>query len=477
MKKGKDNIKLSRKQKIITFAKGSLWFFVGAALGIFFCASFILIFFQNTHKNVVYPGVMINGINFGHKTKEDVRSFFAEKNNKIADTKFVFTDGTESITITAKQLGFGYDENLLSSQAYSIGRTKNLFSDISIISQAYINGVNLSPSYHYSDNYLIKVLSPMVKKMTIPPTDALFNFQDGKVVAFRPSSNGQEVDIEALKTDLSSKIPVILLAEKPIMITIPLIIKVVEPKITTDKANNLGIKELVATGTSLFQHSIPGRIHNITLAATKLNGVLIAPGEVFSFNKAVGDISAATGYQQAYIIQSGKTVLGDGGGVCQVSTTLFRAVLNAGLPIVERREHAYRVGYYEQDSLPGFDATVYAPSVDLKFKNDTGNSLLIQTVIDQDAQRLTFLLYGTKDGRQISIEKPVVLSQSPALPPVYQDDPTLQKGVIKQVDFSANGMSTYFTRTVTRNGKIIISDKFVSNFQPWAAVYLKGTKD
>ncbi|MCL5433000.1 MAG: VanW family protein [Patescibacteria group bacterium] len=477
MKKGKNKINLSGKQRVFSFIKGSFWFVVGAVLGLFFCASFIFIIFQNTHKNVVYPGVMINGINFGHKTKEDVRSFFAEKNNRIADTKFVFTDGRENIVITAKQLGLGYDEDLLANQAYSIGRTKNLLSDIAIIFQAYVNGVNLSSSYHYSDNYLMNVLSPTIKKLTIAPTDALFTFQDGKVTAFRPSSNGQEVDIESLKSDLAAKIPGIISTEKPLTIVFPLIIKVVEPKVTTDKANNLGIKELVASGTSLFQHSIPERIHNVTLAATKLNGVLIAPNEVFSFNNAVGDISAATGYKQAYVIQSGKTVLGDGGGVCQVSTTLFRAALNAGLPITERHAHAYRVGYYEQDSAPGLDATVYAPSVDLKFKNDTGNSLLIQTSVDQDNLRLTFFLYGTKDNRQVLIEKPVVVSQSPALPPVYQDDPSLQKGIIKQIDFSANGMNTYFTRQVTKNGRIITSDKFVSNFRPWAAVYLKGTKE
>src|SRR6185369_9618298 len=119
---------------------------------------------------------------------------------------------------------------------------------------------------------------------------------------------------------------------------------------------------------------------------------------------------------------------GDGGGVCQVSTTLFRAALNAGLPIVERHAHAYRVGYYEEDSPPGFDATVYVPSVDLKFKNDTDHYLLIQTVIDPQELRLTFNLYGTKDDRKVTVTTPVVTNFRPAPADLYQDDPTLPKG-------------------------------------------------
>jgi len=249
------------------------------------------------------------------------------------------------------------------------------------------------------------------------------------------------------------------------------------PKITTEQANNLGIKELIGTGTSLFQHSIPSRIYNVNLAASRINGVVVAPNEEFSFAKALGDVSAYTGYQQAYVISGGKTVLGDGGGVCQVSTTLFRAILDAGLPVTERHAHDYRVGYYEEDGPPGIDATVYVPSVDLKFKNDSGHSILIQTIIDPDELRLTFYLYGVKDGRQVAMTTPVVTNEVPAPPTLYQDDPTLPKGTTKQVDFSANGATVKFSRTVTKNGKQIINETYVSNYRPWQAIFLRGTKE
>src|SRR6185369_11000366 len=115
---------------------------------------------------------------------------------------------------------------------------------------------------------------------------------------------------------------------------------------------------------------------------------------------------------------------GDGGGVCQVSTTLFRAALNAGLPIVERHAHAYRVHYYEEDSSPGVDATVYVPTVDLKFKNDTGHYILIQSIIDLTQPRLTFMIYGTNDGRVVNQTAPVVTNIRPAPADKYEDDPT-----------------------------------------------------
>lgn len=471
------SIKKEKSKVIKEVGKSFFWFLVGAFLGLFFLISFAFIIFQRIYTNTVYPGVMVNGIDFGGKTKEEVKDFFIVKNKKIADTKFVLVNGENVATISAREINLGFNEDILSEQSFQIGRSQNIFSNISLIIQAYINGVNLSPSYRFSENELLTAIKPIQEKVKIEPKDALFNFQDGRVLAFQPSNDGQDIDVEELENLILAKSVIILAKERPQTFKIATPIKILKPKITTDKVNNLGIKELVGSGTSLFQHSIPNRIYNITLAAIRLHGILIERNEVFSFNKALGDVSAFTGYKQAYVIQGGKTVLGDGGGVCQVSTTLFRAALDAGLPIIERTAHAYRVGYYEQDSGPGIDATVYSPSVDLKFKNDTGNYILIQTFIDPDVQRLTFKLYGTKDERVSLIEKPVILSQTQPPPPLYQDDPTLPKGVIKQIDFQAFGASVYFTRQVTKNGKVIINDKFVSNYRPWQAVYLRGTKE
>ncbi len=453
------------------------WFSTGALLAFFFIASFSFIIFKSVYKDVVYPGIIINGVNFGGKTESQVYNFFNNRNYQIKDVNFVFTSDKGIATASAGQIDFGYNSALLANQAFNLGRTNNSISNLSLIFQAYMNGIYLPPSYTYSQDKLTTALSPLAEKINDKPSDALFTFENGRVTAFKPSVNGHEIDTTTLNNQLLSKALTVISSQKGMVIIIPLQIKTIEPKITTDKANNLGIKELIGEGRSIFYHSIPNRVYNINLAASRFQGILIAPGEVFSFNKILGDISSFTGYRQAYVIQNGKTVLGDGGGVCQVSTTLFRAVLNAGLPIVERHAHAYRVGYYEQDSPPGFDATIFVPSVDLKFKNDTGNYILIQTQVDLDNLSLAFYLYGTRDGRQVTMTKPVITNQTPPLPDLYQDDPTLPKGVIKQTDFSASGAKVYFTRQVTKNNQIIISDKFVSNYRPWQAIYLRGTKE
>jgi vancomycin resistance protein YoaR len=238
-----------------------------------------------------------------------------------------------------------------------------------------------------------------------------------------------------------------------------------------------GILALLGEGVSTFKGSGAGRIHNLTLAAERTNGVLVAPGAVYSMNNSIGAVEASTGYDIAYIIQEGRTVLGSGGGVCQTSTTIFRAVLNSGLPVVMRHAHAYRVSYYEQNMKVGFDAAVFQPTWDFQFKNDTPNYILVQSFANLEESSLTFRIFGTSDGRTVQISEPEVTNQSPPPPALYQDDPTLAKGVTKQVDFPAWGASVKFTRTVKRGDKVLFEDVFSSRYQAWRAVYLVGTKE
>ncbi len=465
------------KHHFLKAAKAFFWFAAGICLGLFFSISFALIIFERIYGNVIYPGVYVDNTHMGGKTQQEVAAYFLNKNNDIAQTKFQFVYNDQTITVTAQDLSLGYNADLLAQQAYDTGRSSYIFSNILLVSQAYMNNLFLSPSFTYNKDALITALSSIASKVDIQPTDAVFTFTNGKVTTFQTSSDGQEIDIDAIDTIIINKIPSLVESGKPETIVIPIPIKKLKPKVSTGDANHLGIQELIGTGTSLFQHSAQSRIFNVTLAASRLNGVLIAPNEEFSFDNALGDVSKFTGYQQAYVIQNGKTVLGDGGGVCQVSTTMFRAALNAGLPITERHGHAYRVGYYEEDSPPGIDATVYVPTVDLKFKNDTGHYILIQTVVDPNILRLTFYLYGTSDGREVSMTTPIVTNETPAPPPLYTDDPTLPQGVIQQTDFAAAGAHVSFSRTVTKNGKVLDADTFVTDYQPWQAQYLRGTKE
>jgi vancomycin resistance protein YoaR len=319
-----------------------------------------------------------------------------------------------------------------------------------------------------------KIIEEISTEFNRNPQNPVFIFQDDRVTEFSPAKEGITVDSIKLNDVLLQKISLLETSgETSFDIEIPA--EVVSPEITTEEVNNLGIKELIGRGNSTFFGSISSRIHNIGLASSHFNGVLVAPDDVFSFNEVLGDVSSYTGYKQAYIIRDGRTVLGDGGGVCQVSTTLFRAILAAGLPIEERRAHSYRVSYYEQGSPPGLDATVFSPTTDLKFKNDTPSHILIQTIFNPGNSSLVFEIYGTKDGRVATISKPVVYGTTPPPEDLYQDDPILPSGVIKQIDYKAWGAKVSFSYEVTKNGEIVYQKDFLSNYRPWQAVYLRGT--
>ena len=331
----------------------------------------------------------------------------------------------------------------------------------------------LDAKKEYREEATTELANEIAKSVNREPQDSVFIFEEGRVKEFAPSKEGVTLDAEALTVKIKESLTTLEISEET-LVSIDVPVEKKAPKIQTEDVNNLGIRELIGRGSSRFAGSIANRIYNISLASSRFKGVLVAPGETFSFNDVLGDVSGFTGYKQAYIIQDGKTILGDGGGVCQVSTTLFRAALAAGLPIVERRAHAYRVSYYEQDSLPGLDATVFAPTTDLKFKNDTPGHILIQPVVDTKRASLVFEIYGTSDGRIAKTTKPVVTNVVAPPEDLYQDDPTLPAGTIKQVDFKAWGARVTFDYSVERGGETIYQKTFVSNFRPWQAIYLRG---
>ncbi|KKT85085.1 MAG: hypothetical protein UW82_C0003G0003 [candidate division WWE3 bacterium GW2011_GWC2_44_9] len=298
------------------------------------------------------------------------------------------------------------------------------------------------------------------------PLGQVVKEQDGRVLEFKIIQNGLEIDRGKMYTRFKQAF---FGTEKSFAIPV----KEIQ---SSKNGTEYGIFTLLGRGISKFTGSAQGRITNLALAAQRTNGVLVAPGKEYSFNQAIGEISGKTGYATAYIIAQGRTVLGEGGGVCQTSTTLFRAVLAAGLPITSRHPHAYRVGYYELESPVGFDASVYQPSLDFKFVNDTSGYILIQAATDTTTNTLTFDIYGTPDGRKVEISEPKLYNVYAPPAALYQDDPTLPKGVVKQIDFSAPGGTAEFTRKVTRGDELLFEDTYKSVYRPWRAIFLVGTK-
>ena len=228
-----------------------------------------------------------------------------------------------------------------------------------------------------------------------------------------------------------------------------------------------GVLSFVSSGHSSYRGSPTFRETNVLVGASKLDNFFIAPGHTFDFAKEVGSISAATGFVKGYVISGGTLQKEDGGGICQVSTTVFRALYQAGLPIVERHEHSHRVDYYDP---VGFEATVYAPEKNLRMKNDTAAYLFVQASWDKKAKTLTFDLFGAAPTRTVKLSKPVVSDFKFPSQPTYSPDPRVRVGSRRVLDVEVQGMTSVITRSVTRNGHTT-KDTLKSVYRPWGKVY------
>ena len=316
-------------------------------------------------------------------------------------------------------------------------------------------------------------LAAMTPQIDRPTRDAELDFDAAtkKVKVLASSQVGQELDQKAALAAVETAVVKIAGNEVGASIEISLPVKLLQPKVDSAKIPEMGIVELVSEGTTYFVGSSRERVQNIVAAADKFRGVVVPPGEEFSFNKVVGDVSAANGFAESLIIWGDRTAVGIGGGVCQVSTTAFRAAFFGGFPITERWEHGYVVSWYGE---PGLDATIYTPDVDFRFRNDTGHFLLIKANADTARGRITFSFYGTRPNRTVEASKPALSNVRPPEKPLYQQDPSLAAGVIRQVDWAVNGMDAVVKRTIRNGDGTVKEEELTSKYQPWQAVYLYG---
>lgn len=308
-------------------------------------------------------------------------------------------------------------------QRYSL--TKEQLKDLLVPVQkegVFVAGIN--------EEVLKNILVELAPSINQKPQNAILTFDGKKAKEFAISKNGIELDIpasiEAIKSHLAQETPVIDLA-----------VNVLYPEIRTETIENLGLITLLGKGESDFSGSPASRIFNIKLGAEKLNGTFIKPGEEFSFMNAIGEVGPKEGYQFALVIKNGGDLVKEyGGGLCQVSTTMFRAAIYSGLVITERFSHSLPVQYYNPQ---GFDAAVYSPHPDLRFVNDTPSNILVQTKIK--GTKLYFEFYGTSDMREIKLIGPEEYDRKPD-----------------------GSFKTKLTREIYKSGTLIDTDMFRSRY-------------
>ncbi|MEI6378042.1 MAG: VanW family protein [Candidatus Falkowbacteria bacterium] len=287
-----------------------------------------------------------------------------------------------------------------------------------------------------------------------------FNVTNGKVIIEEAAQQGQALNIGESASNIINGL-------KTGSSTIPLVIDSVGVEFSNSSTTLSGIKDLLGVGTSNYTGSPVNRRHNIQVGAASLGGIIVKAGEEFSTIKALGEIGAKTGYLQELVIKENKTIPEYGGGLCQVGTTIFRAAFNSGLPITERRNHSYRVAYYEP---AGTDATIYDPQPDFKFLNDTGNDILILTAVDGVNAR--FEIWGTKDGRKVEYTYPTIFNIVKPGPTKYMAKEGMAAGTKKCIEKAHNGADAYFDYKVTYPNGEIKEKRFSSHYVPWRAVCL-----
>lgn len=317
------------------------------------------------------------------------------------------------------------------------------------------------------DSKLQLFLENNASDLNIEPVDARFTVSGGRVALYQPSVIGEAIKIAESVDEILSAF------EKNEQKTIELPRESQEPTIFAKDASDIekyGIRELIGTATTDFIRSPDNRVHNIKTGVKYISGALVKAGDEFSTISKLGQIDAGGGYLQELVIKEDETIPEFGGGLCQVSTTLFRAAMNAGLKITERQNHSYRVSYYEPPV--GMDATIYSPKPDLRFVNSTDNAILIYGYVT--GYKVTFEIYGTSDGRTVEISNPEIYDITSPSETIYIDDPSLEPGEEKRLDRAHDGAKTVFYYKVRKDGELIEDDTFSSYYVAWPAKYLRG---
>jgi vancomycin resistance protein YoaR len=334
---------------------------------------------------------------------------------------------------------------------------------------SYAVGINVEVFREFLDN-----LAP---SLAAEPQNGRFHFNENtrQLEVFESAVNGRTLNVD----ETLRRVEAAIFSPEPSARQVPVAFNYVLPDFHNNvTATELGITELISQGTTYYTGSTQNRIQNIIESARRFDGVIIAPGEEFSYNALLGDISPESGFVEGFVIFGGRTVRGVGGGICQVSTTAFQAAFYAGYPITERWAHGYRVGYYERGEGVGMDAAIYQGdparnerSLDLRFVNDTPYHLLIETSIFPGEDAVQFRFYSTNPGRQVIKRGPTIQNVVPARPTTYQPNPNLSAGQERWIDWPAEGAYVEVERVILdAGGNQIDSTRFRTQYQPWGAV-------
>ncbi|AQR97548.1 VanW family protein [Clostridium saccharoperbutylacetonicum] len=407
-------------------------------------------------ENKIYPGVTVQGTDLGGMTKEEAKNKLIETfETAIGKKKLNIEIGDKHYELIYSDIIPKYDIDGTVEQAYSIGKENGLFKKYMTIKNGENAKNEISLGFSYDEEKLKAYEKKLQNEVGESPKDATVSIDKNNIVV-KPETEGKTINLENLDSKLKENINGKLDAGDPVNVDV----EITKPKITKEDLSK--IKNLMGTFSTNYGSSAPGRSNNIEIATSAINGTVVMPGEVFSFNDVVGPRTVERGYQEAGTYVGNKVEPGIGGGICQVSTTLYRAVMKANLRSIERTNHSMVVGYAQ----PGLDATVSYGYLDYKFKNVYDFPIYIQgTTV---GKVVTYSIYGDSsalNGKTYDMANEILATIPPETKVV--PDNTLPEG--KEVKDGA-GMTGYQARSyqityengVEVNREIVATDTYAS---------------
>ncbi|MGE5509222.1 MAG: VanW family protein [Chitinophagales bacterium] len=399
----------------------------------------------------VFPRVTLAGRPLGGLTRAEAAAVVRSYEAGVIQRPLEVVAPGRRVTVTARQLGLRVDVAATVEQAYRLGRRGSLPGRWRTWVRLLTRGARVAPVFRNVNQGLRPLLVGLAAEAARPALNARFDPATGRLSA---GADGQEVVVpESLRRVLAALVAP---GERQVEVAV----RSVRPSVSLAELRKAGIRRVLARYQTRFDPSDQNRVHNIALAATALDGALIRPGEVWSFNRTVGPRTVERGYRSAPEIVREKYVLGIGGGTCQVSSTLYNAALLAGLEIPERSAHSQPLGYVP----PGRDATVYFGLIDLKIRNTRTAPVVIATAVGRDT--LSIALCGQEDEfPEVRIETGPLEPLEPG-PEVVEVDPALATGVRQVVEEARLGYRVKVFRLYLRQGTQVASEVISTDLYP-----------
>ncbi|HHW15294.1 MAG TPA: hypothetical protein GXX28_10260 [Firmicutes bacterium] len=397
----------------------------------------------------ILPGVRVAGLAVGGLTRAQARALLQEYDRRLFLRSVAVDASGRTLTLRPRDYGLGLDVEATLERAYRTGRSGPLLPRLRLLRRLWSSGVDVEPVLREGSGQLDRFLSALAAELGRPPRNARFDPQTGLVT---PEVEGLELErAESRRRLLNAFV-------SPEKQQVSLALRRLKPGVTLADLRQAGISQLLAAFTTRFDPNDANRVHNIRLAAQALDGTLIRPGEVCSFNRVVGERSEARGYRPAPEIVRERYVVGIGGGVCQVSSTFYNAALLAGLEVPERAPHSQPLGYVP----PGRDATVYYGLVDLKVRNNRSRTVAVVAEVGRDA--LTVALCGQKeDFPEVRLELGPLQPVEPG-PDKIEVDPALAPGERRVAEEARPGYRVTLYRQYFRGetpvGREVVSEDY-----------------